>query len=109
MSTISYRGRIMAKTAHEVYGGIKAYIDKKGGRYPVWYVGIASDARNRLFIEHNVSEVNGIWVYDQCTNNQAARDAEAALLNLGCEGGGGGGDQSSTYVYAYFKTPNTKP
>jgi hypothetical protein len=99
----------MGKTAHQVYEGIKGYMDKQGKPYPAWYAGIASDAKTRLFVGHNVSEANGKWAYDQCSTNQDARDAEAALLNLGCEGGSGGGDQSSTYVYAYFKTPGTKP
>jgi len=99
----------MGKTAHQIFGGIKGYIDKQGEPYHAWYGGIASDLKTRLFIHHNVSEANGKWVYDQCSTNQDARDVVAALLNLGCDGGSGDEDQSSTYIYAYLKTPNTKP
>jgi len=99
----------MAVTAQQVFNEIKAYIDKQGKPYSAWYAGIASDAKTRLFVDHNVSRTNDKWVYDQCTNNQSARNVEDALLKLGCDGGSGGGDQSSTYVYAYLKLPSTTP
>ncbi len=99
----------MASSAQEAFDGIKVYIDGKGKPYSAWYAGIASNAEARLFQDHNVSKENGIWVYDKCPSNEGARNVEAELHKLGCDGAGGGGDQSSTYVYAYLKTPTTRP
>ena len=98
----------MAVSAHQIFEVIKTYIDKQGNPYPAWYTGIASNIETRLFIDHNVSQVNDKWIHDECQTNECARDVEAALLNLGCDGGSGG-DQTSTHVYAYLKSPATKP
>ncbi len=99
----------MVITTHQVYDEIKAYILKKGERYPDWYVGITSDARHRLFIEHSVSEKNDLWIYRKCSNNRAAKSVKETLLKLGCAGAAGGWDDLTTSVYAYRKSPNTTP
>lgn len=99
----------MAKTAQQVFDGIKEYVDNQGKPYAAWYAGITSDIETRLFADHDVSRTSDKWVYDECENNQGARNVEDALLKLGCDGGSGGGDQSSTHVYAYLKSPSTKP
>jgi hypothetical protein len=99
----------MAIPAQQAYDEIKAFIDKRNRPYSSWYAGIASDARSRLFQEHNVSEKNDWWILRQCQNDQSARNVEEALLKLGCDGDTGGGDQSTTSVYAYMKSPNTNP
>jgi hypothetical protein len=95
-------------TAQEVFDGITGHMDSKGKPYSAWYAGIASDARTRLFVDHNVSEPKGEWAYYTCANNQDARTVEEALLKLGCDGGPGGGDKASTQVYAYVKTSTTR-
>ena len=88
---------------------IDAYIRKCGGGYRAWYCGVASDPRDRLFNDHNVSEVYGNWIFVPLTTNTEARQVEAHFLNLGCDGGPGGGDYRSRYVYAYKKTASTRP
>lgn len=99
----------MANHEQRAYDKIKTYIDKQGKPYKSWYVGIASNARKRLFEDHNVLKEADLWVYDQCPNDKGARSVEAALLKLGCEGETGGGDESTTYIYAYLKSLNTNP
>jgi len=72
-----------------------------------WYVGIATDARNRLFNDHNVSEKEGSWIYRNANSERDARDTEKHLLdNYNYKGGTGGGDKP-TYVYAYKITNTT--
>jgi len=99
----------MAFSEQQAYSKIKAYIDKQAKSYRSWYAGIASDARERLFKEHNVLEKSDYWIYRQCSNDQSARNVEDALLKLGCDGAPGGGDESTTFVYAYLKSSNTNP
>ena len=97
----------MAKTAKQAYNEIKAYMYNYSRLYAFWYVGITSNPETRLFNEHGVSERFDKWVCVECINSESARNAEDALLRLGCDGGGG--DATSSYVYAYFKTPSSKP
>lgn len=98
----------MAASAQQIFDGIKVYIDKQGKPYSAWYAGITTNAETRLFEGHNVPRENGIWAHNECQTNEAARNVEAALLKLGCEGGSGGGDKTSIHVYAYLKSPTTK-
>jgi hypothetical protein len=91
-------------SAQEAYAQIVNYINTNGGVYKNWYVGVASNVISRLFTDHLVSQVNGVWIYCYCQNDVAARSVEEALLQLGCDGGPGGGDSSSTQIYAYLKT-----
>jgi len=49
----------MTNTKESIKVDIKAYIQNNGGAYSDWYVGIASDPKERLFTDHNVSEKGG--------------------------------------------------
>jgi hypothetical protein len=88
---------------------IDAYIRKQGGAYPAWYCGVASDPRDRLFHDHNVSEQHGAWIYVRLATDGQARQVEQHFLRKGCDGGPGGGDHTSRHVYAYKKTSGTNP
>ncbi|WP_304005261.1 MULTISPECIES: hypothetical protein [Desulfovibrio] len=85
---------------------IRDYIQKCGGWPSEWYVGIATDARQRLFGDHNVAEHGGYWIYDQASSEAVARATEAALLRDGYRGGTGGG-REPRFVYAYKITNYT--
>ena len=100
----------MAKTKSEVIADIKAYIQEWGGKYSDWYVGIASDAKSRLFNDHAVKEKGGDgWIFRECESSSVARDIEDHFINtLGTDGGPGGGDYTTKSVYAYKKTSYTE-
>jgi len=72
-----------------------------------WYVGIASSIDDRLFGDHQVHRQNDVWIHRQALNATHARSAEAMLLELGHDGGRSGGDLTTTYVYAFRKSPTT--
>lgn len=97
----------MAKSKAEIITIIDAYMQKFQYQNSDWYVGIATDPRERLFNDHNVDEKNGFWIYEQATSDTIARAVEQAYLDTGHDGGSGGGDQSSVYVYAYVKLQGT--
>jgi hypothetical protein len=75
---------------------------------PDWYVGIATDIEQRLFVEHNVSKNNGRWIYREANSEQEARDTEKYLLDTYSFKGGTGGGDKPVYVYAYKITSYTK-
>lgn len=98
----------MAKTESEIKKYIKDYIDKIGGLYRTWYVGITNDPQRRLFDEHGVDREKW-WVYATATSNAVARRVESYFINLGTGGAPGGGEEDARVVYAYKKTSSTNP
>ena len=100
----------MAETNKKILSDIIDYIGKCGGNYREWYAGIASNARTRLFDDHNVDEKNGNWIFSPAETSNDARAIERVLVeNYGTDGGSGGGDENTNKVYAYKKTCSTKP
>lgn len=84
------------------------YIQQNGGSPSNWYVGIASDIQQRLFGDHNVSQ-NGMFIYDNAQTEENARAVEKYLIeSLKTKGDTGGGDNSTTWVYAYLITAQTR-
>jgi hypothetical protein len=65
-------------TAQEIIAHIDGYMGKfPNTRNPQWYVGIASDVRQRLFSDHMVSEQQDAWAFipaDTSANRSLCRD-----------------------------------
>lgn len=99
----------MSQTKQQIITDINTYMQQHGGRNSAWYVGIASDARSRLFNDHNVNEMSDVWIFRQAISSSVAREVEKAYLDASCDGGSGGGDARTVYVYAYRKTNSTDP
>jgi hypothetical protein len=76
--------------------------------YSAWYVGIATDAKQRLFDEHNVSEQGGRWIHRTANSELEARDTEKYLLDTYNFKGGPSGGNRPTHVYAYKITSYTR-
>lgn len=100
----------MAKSEEEIKKEIENYIQKCGGSYSDWYVGITEDPSRRLFEEHGVRKDTDAWIYRQTASHETARRIEEYLVGiLGTDGGPGGGGQEAVYVYAYKKKSHTNP
>jgi hypothetical protein len=100
----------MVESKQEIISDFKEHIQKGGGGYSAWYVGISKDARDRLFSGHNVKEKGAWWLYRRASSSQVAREIEDYFANtLGTDGGAGGGDETADMVYAYKKTADTDP
>jgi hypothetical protein len=93
----------------QIIQDIKGFMAQWGGGYAAWYVGVAEDARTRLFAEHHVDERSDPWIHRLADSASAARRVERYFITLGTAGGPGGGSDASTRVYAYKKSPHTKP
>ncbi len=84
------------------------YMHQHGGQWRDWYVGVASDPKDRLFNNHNVVEQGGVWIHSGNTGTETvARADERHFLDQGCDGGPGGGSYLTKFVYAYKKTAYT--
>jgi hypothetical protein len=98
------------KTKQEIINDLDAFIKDGGGGYQAWYVGTASDARDRLFNDHKVMEKGDSWIYRQASFSGVAREIEDYFVNtLGTDGGTGRGVVLIVMVYAYKKAPHTNP
>ena len=88
---------------------IEQFMSKFGGYYSDWYVGIATNPKDRLFNDHNVNEQNDVWIFRTADTDDIARSIEQYFLTQReTDGGPGGGSNSSKVVYAYKKTPVTQ-
>jgi hypothetical protein len=95
-------------TKQEAFDAVNSFILKNGGRYSEWYVGIASDPRDRLFNKHYIKETTDLWIYCPCEKSVDARNVERHFVEkLGALGGQGGGDYNTIYVYAYKTASHT--
>ena len=100
----------MANSEETIKSDIKAHMQKGGGAYAAWYVGISKTPRDRLFNGHRVHEKDDWWIYRQAETAAAAQSVESYFVNTpGTDGGTGGGDKESDYVYAYKKNAHTDP
>jgi len=86
---------------------IDVRIAKYGKGYREWYVGIAANPGQRLFVGHNVSQEGGAWIYRDAGSVSMAKTIEAIFLKKGCKGGQISSD-SPHYVYAYKMTRTTR-
>ena len=97
-------------TEQEIIDEIVSHIQDRGGSYSEWYVGIASDPKDRLFVGHNVSEKNDYWFFKKAQNDTNARNVEKYIIDTyGTDGAPGGGDSATVYVYSYKKSSKTDP
>jgi hypothetical protein len=97
-------------TNQEIINSFVNYMKQNGGVSKSWYVGIAADARDRLFNGHGVHQNGDAWIYQSANSAKDARDLEYYFLNTyKTDGGTGGGDWMSKMIYAYYKNAHTKP
>jgi hypothetical protein len=95
--------------SQQIVNEIVQYITDCGGDFQNWYVGIASNPRDRLFNQHAVVEKGGAWVFLEAANDSADREIEEFLVTTyQTKGGSGGGDNTTKYVYAYRVTASTR-
>ena len=98
----------MTKTALKIIGDIEFYVQKRGGDWWQWYIGIAADVQSRLFSDHNVYRDGDAWIYRTAPTSRVAREVEAHLIEKhGAQGGSGGGDDDTRAVYAYRTEDHT--
>ena len=96
-------------TKQEIIDEIDAHIDKCGGNYSQWYVGITEAPKRRVFEEHGVEKGKDPYIWRTTSSSDIARDIEQHFIDLGCDGGSGGGDEDADVVYAYKKSSRTDP
>lgn len=100
----------MAKSKEQIIGDITKHIQTRGGSYRDWYVGIGSDARDRLFTTHEVRQKTDRWILRRADSPEAAREVAAYFTGtLAADGQADATDGAADAVYAYRKSAHTRP
>ena len=88
---------------------IKSKIMTGDQDFSSWYVGIANNVKRKLFEDHNVNEQNGIWIYVTAPDNAAARTTKSYFVQNRVAANDLDDEVGGLIVYAYKKTPSTRP
>ena len=99
----------MAVTVEEeVNLRVVSYMEKSGIPISSWYVGVASKPKDRLFLEHLVSETEGLWIIKDAVSEEAAREVERSIVEKNKTQGHPGSEKGSPrYAYAFVVTKIT--
>ena len=101
----------MANSKETIIAAIMDYMNKNcpnGTPYKKLYIGIAKDARDRLFNGHGVVEDIDPWIFDTASSADVAREIEKHFIDLGFDGGPGGGGDDSKMVYCFLQNSHTR-
>lgn len=101
----------MANSKETIIAAIMDYMNKhcpNGTPYSKLYIGIAKDAKDRLFNGHGVDKDKDPWIYDTASSAAVAREIEKHFLDKGFDGGPGGGDDETKMVYCFLQGPHAR-
>lgn len=95
------------QTKFEMLGYIKEFDPDFGA----WYVGIASDPKQKLQTDHGVDLEKDIWLYKQAVSFTACKTVQRYFLDKLKTDGDlvSTGNEDTDCVYLYKKSERTKP
>ena len=93
----------MPKAIEEAVNNIKRKIDLYGHDYNAWYIGIAKDVTQKLFVDHKVNDQNGIWIYIVANTNSDAKEIKNYFERIGVTFNNSDDDENGLFVFAYKK------
>ena len=89
---------------------IETHITDIGSSYSNWYVGVTHSPIVGVFNAHHVDKTHPTWIHTPTSSDTVSRAVEKHFVKgRRTDGGAAGGDESSVFVYAYLKGPNTNP
>lgn len=100
----------MLKAKEQIIEDIRTHIQRRGGSYNDWYVGIGLKAKECLFKDHGVKPKGDRWILRRAESPQAAREVLDYFVSiLATDYGVPRGDGMEDAVYAYRKSGHTRP
>ncbi len=99
----------MAFTEKSTVSKIKTHIEKRGGVFKSWFVGIGKHARTELQ-RHGVKRKGDRWIFVHASSAKVADSARSHLVKAhGLLTQEVPEDRRGDFVYAYRRGTNTKP
>ena len=88
---------------------ILSYIFENDFQLSEWYVGIASNPREKLFQEHNVMEDSDLWIIRAAESITSAKSIAYHIISrYGTDGLLKSNSETSKFVYAFKKGLSTE-
>lgn len=97
----------MPKSKSEILDDLQEFMGRHGGNYKEWYVGSSKDPKQQLFKVHNFKKGDK-GLFRQAASEIQAAEISEFFTNLGAKGDDGV-TRDADYVYAYKRSPHTKP
>lgn len=90
---------------------ILAYIKEFGAQFGDWYIGIAENPKQALFVDHKVDPEKDIWMYRQTVSFAACQTIQRYFIEtLGTDGEpANSGMEQKDCIYLFRKSENTRP
>ena len=99
----------MKYSGNEIVSRIRSHIEKRGGDFAAWFVGVGRTAKKRLK-GHGVQRKGDCWVYIHAAGPDVALKAKSDLVRtLGAGSLHDVGEAGGDFVYAYRKSARTTP
>jgi len=98
---------MQAQAAQQIVEEMNAHMTHSGIPIHRWYVGVAGDWEERLFVTHRVPREHQWFIFRYALNHHDAQAIALAYHKAGSAGSPGGADDTAVYVYAYAITPQT--
>lgn len=101
----------MIKTTQQIIEDIRTHMQKRGGEYGDWFVGVGTDAVDCLFNAHHVLRKGDRWILRRAASPAAAREVLDYFLNILSADCAVESELTATAdsVYAYRKAAHTQP
>ncbi len=98
---------MQALAAQQIVQEMNAHMTQSGVPIDRWYVGVARDWEQRLFVAHRLPRQHRWFICRNALNHQDAEAIAVAYHKAGSAGRLGSADDQAVYVYAYAITPQT--
>ena len=97
----------MVLSVQQIKFEIMRYVKEIGSDFSEWYIGIAEDPSEALFVMHKVDKQKDIWMYKQAVSVRACftvRDYFLKIQNMsGSNSSNENVTKSTNYVYIFKK------
>ena len=98
---------MQALAAQQIVQEMNAHMTQSGIPIDRWYVGVAPDWQQRLFVTHRLPQPFQWFICRNAINHHDARSIALAYHKAGSAGRLGVENDTAVFVYAYAITPQT--
>ena len=99
-----------AKSRSLIIQEVEEHVQKNGGTFREWFVGVTADPKKALFTEHRLKSNGDAWICRRAIDDLQAGEVSSYFVSVrGTKGGKRASSLDEVYVYAYKIKPHTRP
>ena len=89
---------------------IEEHVDKNGGDFATWYVGVTANPKRSLFTQHRLRTAGDAWISRRAMDELQAAEVEDYFRSVRrTKAGNGRAGADDVFVYAYKMKAHTRP